>query len=341
MNRLVFALLLALVAARGARAADDATARAADDATILVLQPSDASPIVAEALARLRAEITAAGYRPVMVTLPAQLGGRSVAALVATHDAIGAVALLEAGAEARGGHVDLLAYDRDSETTLTRSVNPFAGASNPAALVAVRAVELLRAGLLERRQAAATLEPAVAPAPRALDTLSFRLDVGAAALHSAEGALGPALAPSAFAGLGLRRTSLLVGFVGPAAAIERTGSVGSAQVRQALALLEAQHDLRDRATTLVPFVNAGVAALRVALTGDGISPYVGDRHVLWTPAAAVGAGITLRLTSALVTTVAIRAMFATRSPELLIGDERLGRIGRASAVATVSLGARL
>ncbi|WP_437680947.1 hypothetical protein [Sorangium sp. So ce131] len=216
-------LAAALAPARAGAAPPDAppakTAAAASRVAIVEVDADDA--LVREAATRLRAELGAAGFE--VVHIPRPPGGDLRAALDRAAEEAGAFAAAAISRSRAGATADLWIVDRVTQKTVVRTVE-VAGAAAPS-VMAVRAVELLQASLLEANLLAARsppdgaagaadagrvdvpddvarwMEPArrqagMAPAaPRIGMFAGFGVEAGVTALLSA-GGIGPALGPA-------------------------------------------------------------------------------------------------------------------------------------------------
>ncbi|AUX41690.1 hypothetical protein SOCE26_031120 [Sorangium cellulosum] len=216
-------LAAALTPARAGAAPPTASPReAAATASRVALVEVDADDaLVREAATRLRAELGAAGFE--VVHIPRPPGGELRAALDRAAEEAGAFAAAAISRSRAGATADLWIVDRVTQKTVVRTVE-VAGAAAPS-VMAVRAVELLQASLLEANLLAARsppggaasaagaggvdvpddverwMEPArrqagVAPAaPRVGMFAGFGVEAGVTALLSA-GGIGPALGPA-------------------------------------------------------------------------------------------------------------------------------------------------
>jgi len=130
-----------------------ASTRALADATrIVVVRPAEDNDIVREAAERLRAELVAGGYEVTMVDL--EKGADPTKTL--EDPRLGAAAALTIVKAGEGAAIDVFVTDRATEKTLVRKVAVDAhSVPDPAKVLAVRAVELLHASLMEAAAPAA------------------------------------------------------------------------------------------------------------------------------------------------------------------------------------------
>jgi hypothetical protein len=259
MRRAALAVLLSLALAR--------SAAAAEPSRIAVVQPAHPDAIVREAVTRLRAELSAAGFVVTSVEVEPGVDPRAaVEGAAAEARPFATVAIVRTD---RGAAADVWIADHVTHKTLVRRVDTgaTAEASVPAAL-AIRAVELLRASLLEAQAApapappsdvarwtASFAAPAPPPPPRAL-LERISLEVGFAALYGL-GDTGGRLAPTfrfsygAANGLAGRLT-----LIGPTATDQ-------------LVMLEAAYGFDRSWRTLVPYASLGAGAVHTRLEASG------------------------------------------------------------------------
>ncbi|AUX31427.1 MULTISPECIES: hypothetical protein [Sorangium] len=361
----------ALAPARAAAAPPAPSQGAAAAASRVVIVEADADdPLVREAATRLRAELGAAGFE--VVRVPGRREGDARAALeraALDEGAFAAAAIFRSGA---GATADLWIVDRVTQKTVVRTVE-VSGAAAPS-VMAVRAVELLQASLLEasllssrappegaaggaraavpedvqrwmapvRRQAGA--EPA-AERPGLL--AGFGVEAGLAALLGA-GGIGPALGPALRlsygagggggalpAGLAARLT-----FAGPALGPALEGALGAVSVRQEMALLEAVW-APETGAAISPVLSAGVGAVHLFIAGDPLPPLRSATGEVWSIAASLGGGAGLRLTDRAALLLDAHAIFAEPRAVVTLGGERLGTAGRPTFAGFLGLLVRL
>jgi len=255
------------------------TARA-DPSRVRVLRAKDADPAVREATTRLQAELVAAGFVVDMEETTAtdprdelESGG---------SQSFASIAILRSGSQAV---TDVWVVDRISGKTLIRRVEAGAEPGPTAArTLAIRAVELLRASLLEvsvrlpqeveaQREGktvpidvARWMQPTASPG-HALT--GWSVELGAAT--SLTKGFGPALGPSA----GVARavaTGWIVGvrWVGPTFGPELRSPVASADVRQMMALAEIR--LAYGTGRVAPLTTLGLGGCDTWATGQAAPP---------------------------------------------------------------------
>ncbi|WP_437818485.1 hypothetical protein [Sorangium sp. So ce1078] len=369
---LMASLLLApaLAPARAAAAPPQPAAAAAS--RVVIVEGDTDDPLVREAATRLRAELGAAGFE--VVRVPRGREGDARAALERAALDEGAFAAAAIFRSRAGATADLWIVDRVTQKTVVRTVE-VAGAAAPS-VMAVRAVELLQASLLEanllssrappegaaggaraavpedvqrwmapvRRQAGA--DPAVG---RPGMLAGFGVEAGLAALLSAGGigpALGPALRLSYGAGAGSGGGALPAGlaarltFAGPALGPALEGALGTVSVRQEMALLEAVWAL-ETGTAVSPVLSAGVGGFHLFISGDPLPPLRSATGEVWSIAATLGGGAGLRLTERAALLLDVHAVFAEPRAVVTLGGERLGTAGRPTFAGFLGLLVRL
>jgi hypothetical protein len=189
--RWVVSGLLAALLPLAPRAVDaDEPAAPADEAPRVAVQ---APPELRATCTRVRAELASRGFRAIVLEPPVPLDR---ATLEETAARLGAIAILSLAPNERG--VEIWATDRLTGKTVLRQID---GAGGDDAVLAHRAVEALRASLLELRlseepvpraiDALVALPSEAAPAVRAPPSLLLR--VGASGLFGV-GGVDPALA---------------------------------------------------------------------------------------------------------------------------------------------------
>lgn len=355
-------LLAPALAPAPAAAAPPREAAAAASRVALVEADAD-DPLVREAATRLKAELGAAGFEVVVV--PRAGDGDVRAALErAAHDegAFAAAAIFRSRA---GAAADLWIVDRVTQKTVVRTVE-VAGAAAPS-VMAVRAVELLQASLLEASLLASRARPGgaaddggaipddvrrwmapvrrrAAAAPAAERPGMFAglgVEAGLVALQSA-GGVGPALGPAlrlsygggadgggADGGGGVLPAGLAarLTFAGPTLGPALDGALGTVSVRQEMAFLEAVWAL-ETGGAVSPVLSAGLGGFHLFISGDPLPPLRSATGEVWSVAATLGAGAGLRLTDRAALLLDVHAIVAEPRAVVTLGGERLGAAGR-------------
>ena len=326
-------ILLLLAALLVPRAAAAAASRVA------IVEAPDADPVVREAITRLRAELTAAGFIVVIARAPSTSARhRDVERAAEPEGPFATIAIVRTD---RGAAAELWVADHVTRKTLVRRVDTDATdeARLPTAL-AIRAVDLLRASLLEVRartepaRSETPIPPDVArwtgvaaptlplPPPRALLS-KVGLELGFSALYGMgenKGRLAPTLRLSygAESGLAGRLT-----VIGPTATDQ-------------LALLEVAYGIDWSFRSVVPVLSVGAGACHSHIEGSG-GP---ESKRLFTRALAVlvggSAGVAVRASDRAAVLLDVHALFADPLRGAIIA--RKSAAGQPGLVLGASLG---
>jgi hypothetical protein len=287
-------------------------------------------------LPRLRAELAALGYE--VIELDAQDDALGYAELEETTRSAGAIAAVRLVAV--GGRVEVWIVDRVTRKTVLREVvEPEAASSDAAATVAVQAVELLRASLLEI-QAPRPSRGALAPAPLVkapvelpsapLSPPSTRVggELAAAVLWS-PGGVGPAIAgmaevhwmPARYIGV----HALFVTSLEPA---RIDGPEGSAAISVGLAGGGVRLALSPGSTTWEPAFEIGVAGSWLEARGAAADPYVDLSVTAVSFAPYVRGSIGVEMTERLRLKLGVIGAFVSPAPVLRFSGREVARWGR-------------
>lgn len=331
---LVSSLSVALTS-RGA-AADEPSA-------VVLLEPSDPDPVARETLTRAKAELTGAGFRVVLAPRGADDPRASLESAIRDAGAIAAIAI-EPGRNA--SVVEVWVSDR---LTGKVSIRPLESKNEAPAFLAIRAVELLRASLLELASPAASSkknpdpppevkkltepgEPATAESRRA----GFGIEAGMMGLLSVDG-IHPALAPmfrasyGAAIGVGARIT-----WAGPSFGPGLDGELGEAVITQYMGLAELVYSPPLGGPVALLF-NGGLGAYHVSASGELFDPQRARSDGSTTFIATWGAGLDFRIHRRFG--LALETLAGVTAPAVTVdmGDEKVGRFGR--PILGTSLGA--
>lgn len=255
---------------------------------------------------RVLAELESLGFQALRLDPDEETASRPSLEIAARK--AGALAAIRAVASERG--VEVWIADRVTGKTVLREITIERDVSDPESALAIRAVELLRASLLEvslpgpprgevpappavRRAVARAIAPPVPaavalPAPPAL---RFSLEpgvlvspggVGAAAALDVGLAWMPAehVGVSAFASLPLSRPRV-------------SGAAGSAELATVLAGACARFVLTGRASLWSPSIDIGVTAILLQINGTASAGYTAHDVASWTGAPFLRAGLAL------------------------------------------------
>ncbi len=289
-------------------------ARAEERPLILAL----ISPESARTVARLRAELTVAGFDLRLAQPPHWPPTRGeIEQLARAQGAAAALALIP---HAPKGVTEIWVVDRVTDKTLLRVFAPTDGQGDQADLLAISAVETLRAALMEINlpHPARGEIPASAAARALVMTERNRFAARAAA---AVGYSGGPLGPAAALGLavtGALRPWLRLGVDGalPVVDGEVTGPEGRAAVRLWLAGAFAEASLTNPMARADLSVAAGLWVAALQMRGVAAAPYLGRTAAVTTLAPHVDVAARLRLARRLA--VGARLSAAVAAPEAIV-----------------------
>jgi hypothetical protein len=326
--------------------------------TVAILWPSRPSPDVTQALTLLRGELLSVGVEVTAFdrTAAHDVGGADRGAWLEPFAArgIGAVIdpIIDPLEDDELEAVDVwVARPRPQRFEVTH-VAVESGAPRRPEMLALRAVEALRAGLLQIDWAARkrrddsppkppmhVLPASEMPAPPTPHEL-LGLEAGAVAIMSLDG-LGPAVLPTVRLGWALRPWLLVQASAagwGSRSAVSATE--GSARVAQQYALLGGCYRLHpDR--RLWPFLGLAAGVLHTSIEGQpgwGTGGHSEDR---WSGLLDVGLGAGLRLYGRTYLTLAAHAQIAEPYVAIHIVDTVAATSGRPNLLVTLTLGAWL
>jgi hypothetical protein len=268
-------------------------------------------------LNRLRAELALEGLRP--VSPGGAPNGGPPAALVGMSRAAGAII------------VDVkVTRPRDETPLLRQAVIAGAPEVGDASVLAIRAVELLRASLMQvAAESKADAESASLARGSAMEADGVSL--GGTVLQSFAGfgsAFGPtarvSLRPFSFGAPSPLGVELQV--AGPTFARALTAAAGSASVRQELAAVTASWAFGGM-FRLVPMASAGAGLYHVHVAGNAS---VGQAlsNALWAPFAVAGVGVGVALGARSAVRLDAAALFVQPAPYVQIADTDAGHAGR-------------
>jgi hypothetical protein len=295
---------------------------------------------------RLRAELGALGFE--VVAGRRERDAPSRASLESIARSSGAVAAIRVVPSPEG--VEVWIADRVTGKTVLREVVAGGAGDAEPAVVAVRAVELLRASLLEieaphpprgEEPAGPQVRALVAPAARAAaDRVApARLTFG----------IGPAVTASP-GGLG-GSTSVLATLrwwpadrigVGsfvmfPAGTIRVDGPEGEALVSATVIGAGARWALADRSDTWLPELGAGVSIVTTRMDGLGYTPYIGASDRVTVAAPYLDGGLGIALSPGLRLRVEALGGVATPRPVVRFAGREAATWGRPFAVGALCL----
>jgi hypothetical protein len=310
----VAAGLLSLVALAPTHASADGPSR-----TVVVLQVPSKDDVTTEATTRVQGELEAAGFRVMLLPSDPESAARDVETAGGDLSPLGAFAIFTRPEEG-GAVAEIWVSDRlRQKTVIQRASLTVTHHERQSEILAVRAVELLRASLAEF-----WMQPPPSPQPpgppgsappepktgEALDkspptpanpsrATAFAAGIGiGVGMGMLEGfrESTPAWVPMARVSYGWENGfSMGLAFHGLGPAVALNAAAGSAKVEEQLATAEVVRTWWTH-WPVVPFVAAGIGLHHVHATGSAVAPYAGvtaDGWALLTD-AGIGAAVPIR-----------------------------------------------
>jgi hypothetical protein len=340
-GRTALLLVSSAVAFVGSARADGTPSRVA------LVRTSSTDRLLREAGIRLRAELVDAGFDVVDVDRPPGDPRAEVEDAASDGASFATVAINRAGP---GALADVWISDHVTGKTVVRRLE-VEGTPNAADVLAIRALELLRASLLE----VAVKEPS-SSSPRAAptDVLEWiepvlperevpakdyfqgtALGVGVLALHGLRGigvAAGPTLRVShGLTGRWFGRASLAGPLVGPVV----VAPDGSASVRQEFASLDFGWASSPRPLGVVAWIGAGAFDFHV--TGSAIPPFHSRSDSVLSFLVTAGVGGVARLGPRVGLTAELAALALDPEPAVTIGNRDAGMVGAPSIALSLGI----
>ena len=335
-------LLLASIALAGLLAV---RAAHADPSRVRVIQVGDADPAVRQATTRLEAELLAAGFT-VDLDETATTTPRSEAESPGSPELV-SIAVLRSGSQVEA---DVRVVDSVTGKSLLGRVD--AGSEpgpSPARTLAIRAVELLRASLLElglrpREESQPSPEPKTVridvargkqatAAPRHAMT-GWSIQLGAASSLTA--GLGPTIGPSGWISRSVAAGWLVgVRWIGPTFGPELRSPLAAADVRQMMALAEVRFVYGTaRAAPLVAF---GLGAADTSATGHAAPPLRAHTVGGFSAVAQTSLGLHVRLVGRLGLILETGALVLSPARPVRIAGEEVGNTSPVAWLSSLGL----
>jgi hypothetical protein len=351
LRALAGAVLVSAVAATAVAAPAPALPR------VLLVRPAAAPPAVSEALVRLRGELVAAGFDADVIELPLGADVRASLERLAPPTPSGgsASALVAVVASPDPGTAELWVIDRVTGKTVVRRVSaPAADPARAAEVLAVRAVELLRASFLELAIAPPAAEPAaahpaapeapVAPAVERWATApleerdwTWAIEAGGGTAAAVGGPWNAFLAVARVERSLGRRFCVRLAFAGLGTSGSVDASNGSADVSQTVLLAEVLVRFR-RGHRLEPLISIGAGALRAAVDAHEVPPYQAVGGARWGAAGDLGVGLRVPLHRRRFEIGAeVHALLAQPYPTVQYFGQEIASVGRPTLLATLTL----
>jgi len=314
-------ILFALALSPGVKAAEIISTVVVEDA------PSD-DAFLREVVTRLSAELRAAGFGVLPAAPARSQAGQSLDLNAAQR---GSIAVFSIRRREEGAALEVTVADRVSEKLVSRRIAVAPRMS--AAIVAVRAMELLRASLLELTPigvpAAETIMPQdlkrwmKSPEPEAGEAVDHRRWSFALNLGVLDG-LGSQSGPSAAVlGFSLMHTphwaagyafELGLGFTPLPTKVH--GALGSASLAQTLGVIEISRPIKLGSDHLLVAPVLGAGVFRLQANGEAISPAIARQADVW---AAVGtAGVNWELKTAQSSGIVLALHALSLSPRVAV-----------------------
>jgi len=298
-----------------------ATASAAPPIPVAVVRPAHPDPVVVESVMRLRAELLAAGFAVILVDADPARDARDEDA-----GAVPPAATITVIATGHGAVADVWIAGRASRDTVVRRVDAgtTSESSRPAAL-AIRAVELLRGGLLAEQ--APTTSPAAEPPPAS--ALPVEEDEPSAPTSPPRprprGLLqGPTVEAglTALRGLGedaWRLAPALRFAYGPRGGLAgRLTLMGPTSTDQ-VALVEVAYAFAPPWPILVPVLSLGAGGIHAHLDDTANARFPRLRTDAWGGVLSAGAGVAARATDRAAFLLDAHALFVELGPGAFVG----------------------
>jgi hypothetical protein len=286
---------------------------------VALVRPAESDPLLVEAFNRLTAELRLQNFEVAIADARSDVRSAEALELIAKRaEALASIVLVR---DERGIAVEVWLGDRAGARPSVRKLQPSAGSELPSVL-AIRAVDLLRASL--RESLAATQHDQVRVSPPLVDSSVEPLppvrpwEIRGEALMIFD---GPTVGSVFGAVLGIAhrvsdpvRVGLFVS--GPLAGATFQLPDGSAFVRQTLGCVDARFSfLRSRALELDVNIAGGVHYLGANSTPR--APLIAKPAHVWSAAGALGIGGSFRLTSNAALGISLHAI--TLSPKAGVG----------------------
>jgi hypothetical protein len=319
---------------------------------VVLLAPQSSGEVTTEALARVKGELAAAGFEVVMGLHDGQANPR--VEVESSVRALGALAALAVVYGEKGGPdaamVELWVSELlDERTTVQRLTVDRETGGRGAAVLAVHAVDLLRAALAEywilpeKPVAVAKTTPAAPPAapPARQPWRGLGMEAGAAAAFPF-GAMPATWAPLLKLSYGgpERAAFATLSLSGLGSTADRRGTTGAVHITQGFATLGAGVMFR-RGHIFEPVLCASAGAYRLHAQGTGDYPNTGRHGDLWSVLTGAGAGLEIRLGRHFGFLVESLAFATWPQTVVRIADAEVARAGRVSLMLDGGLVGRL
>jgi len=326
--------------------------------TVIVLRGPTSDDVTSQAAVRVQGELTAAGFHVMVLPISGADTESDLRSAGRELSPVAAFAIFTRPSERPAGAVaEIWVSDRvRQKTVIQRAQFDESDADRESEILAVRAVELLKASLAELWLPAASRaasakgalvadpvhelgrhdEQPIATEPRAPFASGVGIGLGASVLESF-GAIGALWAPTALlsygtaAGLGARLT-----FTGLGPSPTLNAAAGTARVDQQLTTLEIIDAFWPKAA-VVPFVSLGAGTQHIHVEGVGVAPYRGHSSDNWSLITSVGAGAAVPLFQPFSFVMQARGAVAWPPTVIHVASADVGRLGGPSLLVDAGL----
>jgi hypothetical protein len=321
-----------------------AGAAEAAPARVALVHAQTPSPLEQKTLTRLRGELTAAGFEVSETARRAEDAREAAEEEPPVAGVFATISIVPRTADA----ADIWVADRITGKTVVRRVEARAGSNGDvAAILAVRAVELLQASLLEAIEPPPRAEQAPTP-PVPLDVSewmsrrqetrpSFSLDAGLG-LYAAPGGVHPALLPVlGFSYRATNEVSLRLRAAVPAFATVLEVPEGSISVRHEILSLDLVYRPPLVTSTVRPMLIAGAGAYRLEVSGAAAAPYQGRNGAVLAAHVDLGVGAAVQLGRRVAILTDARALLVTPKPIVRAAGREVASTGRPSVLGELTV----
>lgn len=295
---------------------------------VVLLRPEGVDPVLSEAFNRLRAELALQDFE--VVVLDAKGDARDTELLSELARKEGAFAGISLNRRVQAAAADVCIADRVTGKVSQRTLS-LTDANDAPAVLAVRAVDLLRSSLREfgpdERASRDVIGVDRGPVPQAVHEWTrapasrFRLGAAAMALSGAP-ELGVSYGPTlSFRARVSERLTLGAVIGGPLVGSELRVSSGRALLRQELLLAELGVTAFDTPRfELTPVISLGVYHLDAK--GEVTAPLMSRSEQVWSLALGGGVEAGLRLSERVMLLSSVRGLTTSPRPIVALGERR-------------------
>jgi hypothetical protein len=345
----VNAIVLRRVWAAGLALVATLAAQAGWAATVILVRPANPKSVTAEALVRMHGELVSAGFDvQITASTPGADPRASLEQTASGNNVDAVVALL---GDVSPGSVEVWVIDRVTGKSVVRRIPNQPESNRAAEILAIRAIELLRASLLEVAMAGSG-EPVAVPKPPPVEVTRFvdraldarrdsrvAIEVGGSLVASFDG-MGPALLPMVRFDLALGSYVVMratAAGLGTRARVQAQS--GWADLAEQFGLIEAGVRLRPR-RRLQPFFSLGAGAQHISAEGrkwPSLLYYQGQTAGRWAFLADAGAGLRLSLVHHFEVALEVHAQLAQPYPVVRFLGAQAATSGRPDLLPSLTL----